>query len=312
MAARHRMATILAACLMTAVGVSGAAAAEISLGEPLGTVAGLMRPESVAVAPDGRYVISNINGDATEKDGNGFLTVVDRQGADSRLYPVGDAPPLHAPKGICVAGRALAVTDIDRIAIIEEGNARFIPQSYGTLATPTFLNDITYDGAQWLYASDTRLGRVLRFSLDGKRVEEVATDVAGVNGLLWHEGKLIIGASGPDLLRSRDHPEAEGARGGQHDLAEIDVAGGAPPKWFGLAEHFTMIDGIAALEDGTLIVTDPRAGTIYAVSPDRKTVTKLKTDLPFPADCTVDLRRQLLLVPMLQGDTAVAFRLVRR
>ncbi len=294
MATRHPMATILAACLMTAVGVSGAAAAEWSLGEPLGTVAGLMRPECVAVTPDGRYVISNINGDATEKDGNGFLTVVDRQGADSRLYPVGDAPPLHAPKGICVAGRALAVTDIDRIAIIEEGNARFIPQSYGTLATPTFLNDITYDGAQWLYASDTRLGRVLRFSLDGKRVEEVATDVAGVNGLLWHEGKLIIGASG------------------QHDLGEIDVTSGAPPKWFGLAEHFTMIDGIAALEDGTLIVTDPRAGTIYAVSPDRKTVTKLKTDLPFPADCTVDLKRQLLLVPMLQGDTAVAFPLVRR
>lgn len=294
MATRHRMATILAACLMTAVGVGGAAAAEISLGEPLGTVAGLMRPECVAVTPDGRYVISNINGDATEKDGNGFLTVVDRQGADSRLYPVGDAPPLHAPKGICVAGRALAVTDIDRIAIIEEGNARFIPQSYGTLATPTFLNDITYDGAQWLYASDTRLGRILRFSLDGTRVEEVATEVAGVNGLLWHKGKLILGASG------------------QHDLGEIDVTSGAPPKWFGLAEHFTMIDGIAALEDGTLIVTDPRAGTIYAVSPDRTTVTKLKTDLPFPADCTVDLRRQLLLVPMLQGDTAVAFPLVRR
>lgn len=273
---------------------SAAGAAEISLGEPLGTVAGLMRPESVAVAPDGRYVISNINGDAAEKDGNGFLTVVDRQGADSRLYPVGDAPPLHAPKGICVAGRALAVTDIDRIAILERSGARFIPQSYGTLATPTFLNDITYDGAQWLYASDTRLGRVLRFSLDGKRVEEVATDVAGVNGLLWHEGKLIIGASG------------------QHDLGEIDVAAGARPKWFGLAEHFTMIDGIAALEDGALIVTDPRAGTIYAVSPDRKTVTKLKTDLPFPADCTVDLKRQLLLVPMLQGDTAVAFPLVRR
>jgi len=283
----------LTVCLVAAA-PSGAAVADVSLGEPMGTVGGLMRPECVAVTPDGRYVISNINGEASEKDGNGFLTVVDRQGGDSRLYPVGDAPPLHAPKGICVAGRALAVTDIDRIAIIDRSGARFLPQSYGELATPTFLNDITYDGNEWLYASDTRLGRILRFSLDGTRVEEVATEVAGVNGLLWHRGKLILGASG------------------QHDLGEMDVAAGGAPKWFGLAEHFTMIDGIAALEDGTLIVTDPRAGKILAVSADRETVTTLKTDLPSPADCAVDARRNLLLVPMLRGDTGVAFPILRR
>jgi sugar lactone lactonase YvrE len=282
-------------CLVTAVAMSAAAAAEVSLGEPLGTVGGLMRPESVVVTPDGRYVISNINGDAAEKDGNGFLSVVGGGGGEpSRLYPTGDAPPLHAPKGICVAGKALAVTDIDRIAIIDRSGARFIPRSYGTLATPTFLNDVTYDGKEWLYASDTRLGRVLRFSLDGERVEEVATAVTGVNGLLWHKGKLLLGASG------------------EHDLGEIDVAAAGGPTWFGLAEHFTMIDGIAALEDDTLIVTDPRAGAIYAVSPDRKAVTTLETDLPFPADIAVDPRRDLLLVPMLRGDTGVAYPIVRR
>jgi hypothetical protein len=292
MATRRFIATAAAVLLITAMAASGAG--EIGLGEPIGTVEGLMKPESVAVLPNGGCVISNINGEATEKDGNGFITMVDGQGGETRLYPVGDAPPLHAPKGICVVGQAFAVTDIDRIAILSRDGARFIPKSYGALATPTFLNDVTYDGKDWLYASDTRLGRILRFSLDGERVEELATDIAGVNGLLWHEGKLLIGASG------------------QHDLGEIDVQAGAAPKWFGLAEHFTMIDGIAALDDGALIVTDPRAGSIFAVSPDRKTVTTLKTDLPFPADCAVDLQRNLLLVPMLQGDTGVAYPILRR
>lgn len=63
---------------------------------------------------------------------------------------------------------------------------------------------------------------------------------------------------------SRLHPDG---------TVEIDTSGKQPPQPFGLADHFTNLDGIEVLEDGTFIVSDFVGDKVCLISPDRKTVT---------------------------------------
>lgn len=68
---------------------------------------GLEKPESICEHPvTGALYCSNVNGDATDRDGNGFISLIDRDGTvKERLFlPVEGDPPLDAPKGMCIVG----------------------------------------------------------------------------------------------------------------------------------------------------------------------------------------------------------------
>ena len=80
---------------------------------------------------------------------------------------------------------------------------------------------------------------------------------------------------------------------------------------FGLAEHFTNLDGIEVLDDDSNIVSDFMGNKVSLISPDRKTVTTL-AEADTPADIGINRRNGLLYVPHFMKDKLTVFRLERK
>jgi len=87
-------------------------------GETARMVDGFAAPESVLVAGS-RVFVSNIGAklDPSAKDGDGFISELDRAGrmVARKAFPRNGGEPLHAPKGLALAGVRLYVADVDRV-----------------------------------------------------------------------------------------------------------------------------------------------------------------------------------------------------
>src|SRR5512146_3108429 len=110
-------------------------------------VPGFSSPESVLHdSAQDVYFVSNINGSATAKDGNGFISRVTPEGAvvNLRFIEGGkNGVVLNAPKGMALAGDTLWVADIDAVRAFDaRTGAPLDSVSLSTLAA-VFLNDIT-------------------------------------------------------------------------------------------------------------------------------------------------------------------------
>jgi len=142
-----------------------------------------------------------------------------------------------------------------------------------------------------VYVSDTEAGVVYRVDPAGGTREIKAPE--GVNGITFHGGKMFA------------------VSWKLHEVYELDPSGGEAPRPFGVADHFTNLDGIEVLGDGTFIVSDFTGNKVSTIAPDRKTVRTL-AELKTPADIGLDRGRGLLYVPQLKMNKAVVYRLKRR
>lgn len=119
-------------------------------------VSGLQTPESIFWdASRDHYYISNINGSATEKDGNGFISRFNPSDSTFVLKWIDGSlsgTELNGPKGIAVVKDRLFVTDIDAIRVftLPEGGYEQSIQIPGA----KFLNDIVAVDDN-LYVSDS-------------------------------------------------------------------------------------------------------------------------------------------------------------
>src|ERR1044071_768005 len=120
-------------------------------------------PESVKYDADlDVFFVSNINGNPSVKDGNGFIAIVraDSTSVVTMLAESGKAPKgggkavtLNAPKGIAIKGDTLWVADIDVVHAINKKTGASIMDV--PVKGATFLNDVAIgpDGA--VYVTDT-------------------------------------------------------------------------------------------------------------------------------------------------------------
>ena len=122
-------------------------------------------PESVYYdeARDQIYV-SNINGDPSGHDGNGFLSLLSKSGQVKALKWV---TGMDAPKGIAMVDSLLYVTDIDRFHIINIENGNIVKTV--KVDSAVFMNDIAISPGGKVYISDTYKNRVLLY--DGDTVQ---------------------------------------------------------------------------------------------------------------------------------------------
>ncbi|MBT8397109.1 MAG: hypothetical protein HKO65_19790, partial [Gemmatimonadetes bacterium] len=102
------------------------------------------------------YLVANINGNAAEKDGNGFISRVSPGGEVTELKWIDGAAPgvtLDAPKGMAIVADTLFVTDIDCIRRFHRITGE--PYKELCLEGATFLNDLTSTRRGDLYFSDS-------------------------------------------------------------------------------------------------------------------------------------------------------------
>src|ERR1041384_1238774 len=129
----------------------------------MGETGGMKVPESVKYDADlDVFFVSNINGNPSQKDGNGFIAIVraDSTSVVTMLAESGKAPKgggkavtLNAPKGLAIKGDTLWVADIDVVHAINKKTGASMADV--PVKGATFLNDVAIgpDGA--VYVTDT-------------------------------------------------------------------------------------------------------------------------------------------------------------
>lgn len=274
------MKKLPAAALFAAFLAAGSAAAESG---PLKVTAdnvlkGFVFPESVGCDPSGKHIyVGNFGGTElkpAEKDGKGYISRATPDGkvVDERFLPAG-GETMNKPKGIWVAGPRLWVTDIDSVWIFDTKTRKG-----RKLAIPgiVFANDPAVAGGA-LYVTDNRDDKLYKVEpadfLDASVQPKITTVFAGrsvnPNGV-FPDGKggvFVVGFVSPDSPRA---------------IFRVGKDGEPVP----VSTPIGRLDGIARLEDGTLLVTDWNSGALFAWKGEGSR-TDLATGFRGPADFRV-------------------------
>lgn len=220
---------------------------------------GFQSPESVLHDPTtDLYLVSNIQGDPLERDGNGFISRITPDGAVAELKWIDGKTTgvkLDAPKGMALVGDKLFVADIDTVRSFDRQSGKPL----GDIAVPlaTFLNDLTAAPDGTLFVSDTGFRKVQGTADPQKSGGDAiyAIDVQGRVSVLIKGPELgqPNGLLADDLgvwVASLDGEIYRVSRAGQRTAVAALPGGG--------------LDGLVRTASGRLIVSSWQTSTVYA------------------------------------------------
>jgi len=210
--------------------------------EKLWVADGFEDPEGIALAPDGNYLVSNVRGEGSEKDGDGYVS---KLSPDGELIEKYFAAKLNGPKGMAVKNGVLYVADIDEVVTFDAvtGHDRKVIKVPGA----AFLNDVTVWGDRVL-VSDSGKGEIIDVSGETPAVWMTGERFGGINGLLGDGDRLLVSTmtSGSLFSVSADGEITEIAAG-MEDADGIGIVPGGGymvSSWPGQIHHVS--------EDGTV------------------------------------------------------------
>ena len=265
-----------------------------SAAKKLGVLAQMKTPESVHYDADlDVWFISNINGNPSQHDGNGYIVRVPAESTTTTtMFAEGgkNGVKLDAPKGIATTGDQLWVADIDVVRVFDKKTGKPLKTISLKAQKATFLNDIAVGSDSAVYVTDTGImfdpkgqmthpgvNRIFRIALKGDKVTEAATGDAleNPNGITWD-------ASGNRFLL---------APFGGKDV-QAWTPGQAPTK---IADGPGQYDGIEITKDGRILVSSWADSSVYSVRDGK--MSKLVTTVSAPADIGYDSKRGVLAIP---------------
>ena len=278
-------------CLLGALSLPAAAETK-----EIWSLGGFSHPESVDLdIPHQVLYVSNLNGGPLDKDGNGFISKLSRDGKLLELKWIEGG--LNAPKGMVMQGFKLWVTDIDRLIEIDTRLGK-IANTYAAEGA-VFLNDPAVDAAGNVYVSDIAKRKIWRMT-DGKMsIWYDGDDLMHVNGLrVIYGGKLLVAGWGR----------------GMHDDGSTDTLGNLftidlqtkEIKNLGDGRPAGNLDGLERDAHGEFLSTDFVAGALLRVHKDGS-VEQLVDLKPGSADLDVIDKGRTAIVPRMLEDTVTAY-----
>lgn len=271
------------------------------------SVCGFANPESVAAHAGHRYV-SNIGAvqDPTAVDGDGFISDLDARGNVLELSAFKpEVAPLNAPKGLAIVEDRLYVADIDRVVGFDIETREPVFEAKWEPGAPTLLNDLAVLDDQTLLVSDTLGGALLRLDLETSSLATFVGDVPGANGIAIDARRHLAWIVGVG---------ADFAGGG---LFVIDLTQ-AQPSAHQVDGPFGILDGIAVLPNGNLVISDwvslePAPGRLLVVTSDGEERRSIELgELQGPADFYFDRRRDALWIPAMTENCVRVSAVPRR
>ena len=286
---------------------AGQTAAATTTADKVGETGGMKVPESVRYDSDlDVYYVSNINGNPSQKDNNGFIARVraDSTAVVTMLVEGGkNGATLNAPKGMALKGDTLWVADIDALRAFNRRTGAPIRTVNLAAQKATFLNDVAVGGDGAIYITDTGIvfdatggmthpGVNRIFKVVGTRVTEAAKgdSLMNPNGITWDAAKnrfILAPFGGPNLQTWSP---------GQQNPATL-IAG--PGQY----------DGVEVLSgSGYILVTSWADSAVHIVHGDSHMATAVK-NVSAPADIGVDTKRNLVAVPRFNDGKVEYYRI---
>ncbi len=247
---------------------------------------GISIPESVLYYPSEDIIfVSNINGNPSKKDGQGFISKLSLSGEILKLkWTAG----LNAPKGSGISGDRLYVADIDEVLEIDIKTGKIV-ERYKP-AGAGFLNDITVDKDGNVYISDMSRKNSVIYRLTNKKLEVwlKGPEISSPNGLFAEESRLVVGNFGDGSLKAVSFA-----------TKEISV----------IAKIGSGIDGVQSDGKGNYFISDWRGKTSYVTSSGQVTVLLDTTDQKInSADIEYIEGKQILLIPTFLANGVAAYK----
>jgi sugar lactone lactonase YvrE len=256
---------------------------------------GLATPESIEYyADEDVYLVTNINGNPLEADGNGFISKIGPDGKVIDLRWIDGARSgirINAPKGAAINGNILYVADLDEVHLFDLPSGRQLTSV--KINGSTFLNGITPGDGDTVYVTDSGLkageggfmpsgsDAIYQISASGKyRAILKDKGMGRPNGIVSNQGKLTIVTFGSGSIFTID----EAGR-----LAELT----APPNGG--------LDGLLSLDDGSYVLSSWEGSAIYRLNP-AGSYEVLANALDAPADIGYDDKRKRILVPLFKQN----------
>lgn len=220
------------------------------------TSEGIKNPECVVFDTSTQaFYVSNIDGDGTAKDANGFISQLNASG--KMLNPKW-ITGLNAPKGLSIRGTSLWVSDIDELVEIDIKNSKILQKI--KVQGAIFLNDIATT-AEYVFVSDTLGNQIYKY--DSKKIEPLSTkeNFESPNGLMILGNKLLV-ASWGEVKDFSETPKMLGR------LYSVSFNGTGKKV---LTKSFGNLDGLEKVKDG-YIVSDWMAGRLFKVNNKAKVI----------------------------------------
>jgi len=281
---------------------AGQTSAAAATAQKIGEVTGFKVPESVRYDAElDVFYVSNINGNPSQKDNNGYIARVraDSTSVVAMLVEGGkNGVTLHAPKGMALRGDTLFVTDIDAVRMFNRRTGASLGAVDLRAQQATFLNDAAV-GPDGVYITDTGIrfdaqenvthpgvNRVFRLAARGATEVLRGDSLGSPNGIAWDaaNNRFVIGPfAAPGLL------------------AWTSGAANATTLVTGPGQY----DGVEVLANGNILVSSWADSTVHIVHGGSDMMPLVK-GVPAPADIGVDTKRNVLAVPLF-NDGKVAF-----
>jgi hypothetical protein len=265
-----------------------------------GTLSGFQTPESVLYDADQDvYFVSNINGQPTAADDNGFISRVNPETLEITLKWIDGAKSdvtLNAPKGMAIVGDDLYVSDLTVVRRFDRKTGK--PKGEVALPGSTFVNDAAADGST-IYVTDSGLkagakgfeptGTDAVWKITGMKPQKIASgsDLNRPNGITVVDGKIWVVSFGANELYQID-------KGKKTNVTRLPSGS---------------LDGLVHLSDGTFLISSWDGKAVYrgpATGPFIAAVEKVDS----PADIGYDTKRYRLLVPHFM-ENVVTIHIVR-
>ncbi len=246
------------------------------------TTCDLKTPESVLYDQDGDVIyVSNIDGDPSQKDGKGFISILNSDGSAKNLHWIKD---LDAPKGLAIFKGKLYVADIDKLVEIDIEKGKILAKYDAPGAV--FLNDVTVCMNGMIFVSDTRTAKIHVLNEGKFTVWMEGKPLETPNGLMAEKGKLLVG---------------------DKNIYEVDIQ---TKKTVQLIEDAGGVDGLEKNNDGDFVFSN-WPGIIF-IHKNGKTIKLMDTTAQElnTADIDYDLKHDLILVPTFFDNHIIAYKIV--